>query len=514
MYAQWVASVIAYSVLEDHALNIGTINVIFQAANFVGLLYITGSKGHNLYAAEAYIVLLLCSLGIFPGVILTADKSKPQARPYASNVGAPLQLLLMTAIAYYGLWFVYTGLDKMQTAPAGAFVFVFARVVSFLLFRILCSSTRVLSQSLFHRFRTFLQFLFIVAAGYATYCIVRIPFDFFSPQEPDIKTPETLKERWAEAVEAPFRSHKRAPSIYILGGAPLGTFLESFFPGFDYRLHFPDHIYEIGNYEIAAAVFSILVFGFFILSIELAIVWNHITKVNAFLNTGQLVPFVIGLANLGTILWAVLMCAHPPSLQIRPLLTPNSSTTEGEFKSSFSKSNGSRFEPGGPDDQTTLLSLIVQRFTFISQEPAVAVILQESTVAVIPPESTLISQPHQRFPWFRPSEFRNYLTTWKSHTGETSTNRLSWFRPSEFLNYITTWNHTGETSTNHLPPSVTDISQESTDISQPHQPSPTNRLPWFGPSWHLNDENHVATWNPTGETLGLQRKKFNTNTKN
>ena len=142
IYFQWVGSLIAYRFIRGEAFSIGAANFIFQLSNFVSLVFISSKKSGNgggTYAVECWIVLLICTGAIFPGLILSPDrvaKKKPGAQDpnpvTVSTMGEALQAALSTATQIFAVWFVSKGggMDEMFAPVNSRSAFFFANVVS------------------------------------------------------------------------------------------------------------------------------------------------------------------------------------------------------------------------------------------------------------------------------------------------------------------------------------------------------------------------------------------------
>jgi hypothetical protein len=138
LYLQWITSSLAYNFIPEEAVNMRGVNTCFQLANFAGLLYITivngnGQPSGQLYAVEVWIVLILCMGGVCSGKNYESNQKGQSNQDFseykASAVGGLIQMALFAAMTYYGIWFVYVGMDYMAAAPCSRFAFFFVRVV-------------------------------------------------------------------------------------------------------------------------------------------------------------------------------------------------------------------------------------------------------------------------------------------------------------------------------------------------------------------------------------------------
>ncbi|KAF8465698.1 hypothetical protein BDZ91DRAFT_681402, partial [Kalaharituber pfeilii] len=142
LYFQWLTSSLAYNFVPSEAVTMRGVNNCFQAAMFAGLLFVTITKGSELFAVEAYLMLLFCMGGVCSstgdeGPSYWEDDENPQQRArtirgYAyydtTTLGSYVRLLLTAAFLAYGLWFVWVGMDGMRHPPCSTYAFFFARV--------------------------------------------------------------------------------------------------------------------------------------------------------------------------------------------------------------------------------------------------------------------------------------------------------------------------------------------------------------------------------------------------
>jgi hypothetical protein len=141
LYIQWITSAIAYNFVPEEASNMRVVNICFQLANFAGLLYITFSRGvgqpsGELYAVECWILLCFCIGGICSSRSRASNSNGELSQTNnfslykATALGGLIQLALGAAMVYYGIWFVYVGMDTMQHTSCSRYAFFFSRVVS------------------------------------------------------------------------------------------------------------------------------------------------------------------------------------------------------------------------------------------------------------------------------------------------------------------------------------------------------------------------------------------------
>ena len=137
VYLQWIGSLITYRFTPKEALGSGAANFIFQLCNFVRLIYIsskTDGNGGRAYAVESWIVLLICTGAIFPGLIMSPiRKIKPGSDPNSAEVptnNEALQTVLSAATQLFAVWFVFKGMDEMFAPVNSRSAFAFTEVVS------------------------------------------------------------------------------------------------------------------------------------------------------------------------------------------------------------------------------------------------------------------------------------------------------------------------------------------------------------------------------------------------
>ena len=144
-YLQWFGSLITYRFVRKEILYSGIPNFIFQLSNLVHLLYIsskTNGNGGGTYAVECWIVLLICTGAVFPGLILSPDREDSESNEELddrNSTGNPvkvatsneaLQTALSAATQLFAVWFVFKGMDEMFAPVNSRSAFAFAEVVS------------------------------------------------------------------------------------------------------------------------------------------------------------------------------------------------------------------------------------------------------------------------------------------------------------------------------------------------------------------------------------------------
>lgn len=245
VYFQWVTSSIAYNLVPEEAITMRGVNNCFQAAMFAGLLFITITKGSELYAVEAFIMLMFCMGGVCsgdaPGESDRLDRKAKRFAYYgASKMGSLIRFTLGAGFCAYGVWFTFRGMDNMKHPSCSTFAFFFARV------------------NLYNWFRTFWKVVFIIGASiYGTIVV----FGGFG----------LLVGGWKLLT-----GHAKLS----LSGHPADNGSE----------------FDIPNTSKSNIAFSTALV-LFIIGVELMIKWNHIQGVNDIGSTGQLLPLIIGVGG-------------------------------------------------------------------------------------------------------------------------------------------------------------------------------------------------------------------------
>jgi hypothetical protein len=209
-------------------------------------------------AIECWIVLSLCLIGVFSGQGKAANKEKEMyfAGYKASAVSQTVQFLVLGAIVYYTIWFLYVGMDEM-TAPCPQYAFFFAKVV-----RCSLHSQRLnlltFFQDMFGWFRTFLKVLFTMTGFFFTLSIFLSCF---------------ARRAFSPTTNGPLAFFNTRESSRT------------------------DETQSYVNFGI------IFVLAFLTVSTELIIKWNDIQDVNSIQSTGQILPVVVGGGGLIRTIW-------------------------------------------------------------------------------------------------------------------------------------------------------------------------------------------------------------------
>lgn len=259
IYLQWITSSIAYNFVPEEAVTMRGVNNCFQAAMFAGLLFITITKGPELYAVEAFIMLIFCMGGVCSGdnpEIGEAGKEKSKKYAYfdATTLGSLIRFSLGVGFCAYGVWFTFKGMDNMKHPPCSTFAFFIVRV------------------NLYGWFRTFWKIMFTLGAlMYAAIIIGGVP---------------TLVMRYWQFLWAPVKQD---------------------FASQDMEDGNPKTVDTTSTSNLTLSTGLIL----FIIGVEMMVRWNHIEGVDSLGSTGQLLPLIIGVGGMFRVIHCLLkrLCA-------------------------------------------------------------------------------------------------------------------------------------------------------------------------------------------------------------
>jgi hypothetical protein len=272
LYLQWMTTSMANNFVPEEAIVMRGVNNSFQLATFVALVYTTltrlsSAESGSLYAVEAFVVLMLCAGGVCSGRglgnSLERNKSGHATSTTFANyketqIGQLVRILIGSAIVYYGVWLIYSGLDSMAHPPCSRTAFFFARV------------------DLYHWFRTLLKVIFTIAAIYSSAILLSTLYGVivlcrrlgfvsgmasilgFNEEQPSAAAPDPRTDG---------------------SGKPVTTLTHTSF-----------------SFELPL----------FILMIELMIKWNKIAGVHTISSTGQLIPLVVGGSGFVRVLYKAL----------------------------------------------------------------------------------------------------------------------------------------------------------------------------------------------------------------
>ncbi|OCL02541.1 hypothetical protein AOQ84DRAFT_443296 [Glonium stellatum] len=267
VYFQWVTTSISNNFVPEEAAMMRGVNNCFQLSTFAGLMYITLGRGSSqnsgtLYAVEAFIVLLLCIGGVCSGRGLgNASEDKAISTTFAdhraSRIGQIVRVLIAAASIYYGVWFVYIGMDDMAHPPCSQIAFFFAPV------------------DLYHWYHILLKVIFTLSGIASGFLILESSISVFRLWSKDGAIP---------ALEKILAFHEERTTL--------------------------DTTISTSHSGQRKTVLTRTSFSFdlalFILTIELIIKWNHIQGVNTLGNTGQILPLIVGGSGLLRVLYKTL----------------------------------------------------------------------------------------------------------------------------------------------------------------------------------------------------------------
>ncbi|KAI5849324.1 hypothetical protein DFP73DRAFT_540205 [Morchella snyderi] len=254
VYLQWITSAVAYGFLPTEAQSIRGVNNCFQAAMFAGLLFITITKGSDLYAVEAYIMLIFCMGGVCSGDAKEDGIFKVKKFAYykASNIGRVIRFILNIGFCVYGLWFFFTGMDHMKHPPCSTWAYFFAKVNLYAWLRTFMKVVFVL-MAIIHSVVIFSPILFKLCCSARS--IEDTELHDTSLELPGLETENTLRSKPGKGFEE--------TTMVILSGSLIS----------------------------------------FMLTVELMIRWNHIVGVNEMGSTGQLLPLIMAIGSFIRVLY-------------------------------------------------------------------------------------------------------------------------------------------------------------------------------------------------------------------
>ena len=125
IYLQSFTTTTANAYLPKDAIAMRTVSLCFQAAIMAGILFLTITKGSNLFAVEVYIMLVFYIFGVGSQGVFMLKISK---------LGLCFQHLISTIFVSYGCWFTFVGMDRMMPPPASrvggcsVYIFFFSKV--------------------------------------------------------------------------------------------------------------------------------------------------------------------------------------------------------------------------------------------------------------------------------------------------------------------------------------------------------------------------------------------------
>lgn len=358
LYLQWITSSIAYNFVPAEAVTMRGVNNSFQLAMFAGLLFVTVTKGSDLYAVEGYLILLFCMGGVCSGGSLStqeqntrgdggssgvgggtsqsasARSSAPFAYFESTTAGGLVRLAIGCAFVAYGLWFVFVGMDGMKAPECARSAFFFARVDLFGWFRSLLKALFVLSAV-----PAFLSLIVsVLGLGKLAYkskkkrggragmragtrtgmgsgsgngsgngiAMRQQGQQNHGSQSPPEPTPQTL---WPP-MQVPSTAHPSPPPP----PPPPATLPTR---PTDRTITPPNPPLRQTNNTIVLGKFAGGALIMFIVAVELTLRWNDVKGVHDVGSTGQLLPLIIGISGLGRVGYALVKRAGAGLSQLR-----------------------------------------------------------------------------------------------------------------------------------------------------------------------------------------------------
>ena len=135
IYLQWASSMLAYAFVNEEAGGMRRVNNGFQLGILSGLVFLTVTKGRDLYVGEAYVILQFC-WGGFYAAIFGGPSLVSKQKSVVSELGQYCRLLLLCGFFSYSVWFWFVGMDEMRKGNCGDYGFFLARVNLFNWFKV------------------------------------------------------------------------------------------------------------------------------------------------------------------------------------------------------------------------------------------------------------------------------------------------------------------------------------------------------------------------------------------
>ena len=365
---------------QNEVSGVRVVNNCFQGAIFVGLLFLTITKGSTLFAVEVYIILQFFMFGV--------GSFDPYTVPKSNSQSLAIQVILHMAFLGYTIWFLNSGMEGMMPpATSGA---AHCSVDAFFLGKV----------NIFGWYRIFLRVISVYFCFATVVQVVKLSMTWRGKSEPDGKScigkltafitklqPSTSKLQ---------SSISKLPSISKLQSRIFELNLTTFImnlPGhildgtlklapsnkglpdwvgrqIDSITKLPPYIFELTarcangsrehNYkelegkspeserlwavekmkfmwELAGTIVVIL----FIIGVEFTIKWSKIEGVGNIRSTGQLLPIIISLAGLGRIL--VVWGEERNEERKRPVEEKVAETEEKVAKADMSEASNEEF---------------------------------------------------------------------------------------------------------------------------------------------------------------------------
>ena len=328
---------------QNEVSGVRVVNNCFQGAIFVGLLFLTITKGPTLFAVEVYIILQFFMFGV--------GSFDPYTVPKSNSQSLGVQVVLHMAFLGYTLWFLNSGMEGMM--PPATSRAAHCSVDAFFLGKV----------NIFGGYRIFLRVISVYFCFATVVQVVKLSMTWRGKSEPDGKKSwigkltSFIAKLLPSTLKLPSSISKLPSSIsnlqsrifqlnlttfimnlpgHILDGALKLTPPKKGLPDWagrqiDSITKLPPYIFELTarcangsrehNYkelegkspeservwavekmkfmwELAGSIVVIL----FIIGVEFTIKWSKIEGVGNIQSTGQLLPIIISLAGLGRIL--------------------------------------------------------------------------------------------------------------------------------------------------------------------------------------------------------------------
>ena len=353
---------------QNEVSGVRVVNNCFQGAIFVGLLFLTITKGPTLFAVEVYIILQFFMFGV--------GSFDPYTVPKSNGQSLGIQVMLHLAFLGYTIWFLNSGMEGML--PATTSRDAHCSVDAFFLGKV----------NIFGGYRIFLRVISVYFCFATVVQVVKLSMTWRGKSEPDSKS--WIGKLTSFITKLQPSTSKLQPSISKLPSYILKlksrifewnvTILIMNLPGhildgtlklalsnenlphwvgmqIDSISKLPPYIFELtascangsrghGNspeserlqmvekmksmWELAGSIVVIL----FIIGVEFTIKWSKIEGVGNIRSTGQLLPIIISLAGLGRIL-VVWSEERKRPAEERVAGTDMSEAPDGEFRVNF-----------------------------------------------------------------------------------------------------------------------------------------------------------------------------------
>ncbi|KAF2195034.1 hypothetical protein K469DRAFT_648594 [Zopfia rhizophila CBS 207.26] len=257
-YLQWFTSILAYNCSIIEASSMRGVNTCFQLATVAGLIGITVQHRQDVHAIDVFLLIMLalgasCDYCTRPSP-KAADRSEAEMRGSwwieavgSNSVTDLVRMSVAAAVCAYGAWFTFKGIDGLKRRSCGdhGFIFIFAKV------------------RLDGNYRVFIKFVFVV--GLVLFSIVVLI------------------------------------SAYLIYGRYLLLWRRWWDP--DNRESQVENETECVRPSKAKVVIAMTAFVFFIVTIEVTLIWSDVQEVHFCNSFSQLFPLIIGVSNMLRLLY-------------------------------------------------------------------------------------------------------------------------------------------------------------------------------------------------------------------